>query len=41
MKPKRIVVLSYLKSIKADISILVETNVMGQVQMALKKPWFG
>lgn len=40
-KPKRLAVLSHLKSLKADVSVLVETHVMGHMQMALKKPWVG
>lgn len=41
-KPKRIAILSHLKSLWADISILVETHVTGQLQVALKKkPWVG
>lgn len=40
-KPKRLAVLSYLKQIHADISVLVKTHITGQMQMLLKKPWVG
>lgn len=40
-RTKRAVVLSHLKSQRADISILVETHLAGQKQMSLKKPWIG
>lgn len=40
-KPKRLAVLSHLKQMRADISILAETHITGQLQLALKKPWMG
>lgn len=40
-KPKCVAVLSHLKSLRADVSVLVETHNMGQMQMVLKKPWVG
>lgn len=39
--PKRNAVLAYLKTQRADIMVLVETHLTGQLQMALKKPWVG
>lgn len=38
-KPKGVAVLSHLKSL--DVSILLETHITGQMQLALKKPWVG
>lgn len=40
-KPKWLAVLSHLKQLLADISVLVETHITGQMQLALKKPWVG
>lgn len=40
-KPQRLAVLSYLKQMRADISVIVEIHITGQMQMALKKPWVG
>lgn len=40
-RAKRTAVLSHLKSQGAEISILVETHLIGQKQMSLKKPWVG
>lgn len=39
--PKRNAVLSYLKAQRADIMVLVETHLTGQLLMTLKKPWVG
>lgn len=39
-RTKRVAALSYLKSLWADVSVLVEICVTGQMQMALK-PWIG
>lgn len=39
-KPKRNAVL-YLKAQCADIMVLVETHLMGQLMLTLKKPWVG
>lgn len=40
-KSKRNAVLSYLKAQRANLILLVETHLTGQLQMALKKPWLG
>lgn len=40
-KPKRVAVFSHLKSLRADVFVLVETCIMGHMQMTLKKPWVG
>lgn len=40
-KAKRNAVLSYLKAQRADLMVLVETHITGQLQMALKKTWVG
>lgn len=40
-KPKRVTVLSHFKSLRADVSVLVETHITGQMQMALQKTWVG
>ena len=40
-RPKRNAVLSYLKAQRAEIMVLVETHLTGQLMMTLKKPWVG
>lgn len=40
-KIKRSAIFGCLKSYRADISVLVETHVTGQLQNALKRPWIG
>lgn len=40
-KIKRTAIFGCLKSYRADISVLVETHVTGQIQIALKRPWIG
>lgn len=40
-KPKRNAALSYLKAQQADIMVLVETHLTGQLMLAIKKPWVG
>lgn len=38
---KRTAVFGCLKSYRADIIVLVETHITGQLQVALKRPWIG
>lgn len=38
---KRTAVFGCLKSYRADIIVLVETHVTGQLQRAIKRPWIG
>lgn len=40
-KPKRNVAMAYLKAQHADIMVLVETHLTGQLLLSLKKPWVG
>lgn len=40
-KPKRNAALSYLKAQRADVMVLVETHLTGQLMLTLKKPWVG
>lgn len=40
-KPKRNAVLAYLKAQHADLMVLVETHLTGQLMVTLKKPWVG
>lgn len=37
-RTKRLAALSHLKRMRADILVLVETHVTGQMQLSLKKP---
>lgn len=40
-KIKRAAVFACLKTYRADITILIETHITGQLQLALKRPWIG
>lgn len=40
-KPKRNAALSILKNMQAEIIVLTETHLTGQLLSALKKPWVG
>lgn len=40
-KLKRTAIFGCLKSYRADITVLVETHVTGQLQLALRRPWIG
>lgn len=38
---KRSAIFECLKTYRADISVLVETHITGQIQRALRRPWIG
>lgn len=40
-KLKHTAVLSYLKTQRAEIMVLVDTHLTGQLMLSLKKPWVG
>lgn len=40
-RPKRLALFSQLKAMRADVIVLLETHLTGQLQLALKKQWIG